>query len=316
MPLQPTTESLYFSKKDANDPRLGESAHGVKAPALSKNLSGWSVLGYADDEGIAMNGGRVGARLAPDLIRKYFYKMTPPHLSCPAFHDFGNLQSEGSLPERHQQAKTLVQDILSTSSQIFTLGGGHDYGYSDAAGFIESLPKSSVKPLILNFDAHLDVRPTEKGFHSGTPFYRLLQEYGSAIDFVEVGIQPQCNSPHHRKWAEERGATILSQQSLERVGMVQALQETVGTNPARPLWISLDMDAFCSKEAPGCSQSFATGLEINPFLAALKYLQSNFSLRGMGIYEVSPPLDQDDRTSKLAALIMYHAVFSQWENES
>ncbi len=55
-----------------------------------------------------------------------------------------------------------------------SLGGGHDYGYGDGAGFIEGhLIAGQRRPLILNFDAHLDVRPIDRGFTSGTPFFRI-----------------------------------------------------------------------------------------------------------------------------------------------
>jgi formiminoglutamase len=321
MPLKSTTESLYFSKKDrAQDPRLGDFAQGAEiSKLLHTNANDWALLGYPDDDGIALNGGRTGAALAPDIIRKHFYKMTPTQLPCPAFYDLGNLQPVQEIKDRHAEAKKYVQEVLSLKRTLFTLGGGHDYGYSDASGFMESVTTNKgEKPLVINFDAHLDVRSTDKGFHSGTPFFRFLQEYKSKMDFIEAGIQPQCNSPYHRKWAQDHGAIILSQHTLERLGIVQALQETIesvsgASTTSRPLWISLDMDAFCSKEAPGCSQSFATGLEVSSFLSALRYLKSNFSLRGMGIYEVSPPLDQDERTSKLAALIMHHTVFDAEE---
>ena len=328
----PVADSFFFSKNDPHDLRLGDLAKPVNLEDLSKLPFGWVLLGYPDDEGIQLNGGRVGARLAPDNIRKYFYRMTPSSFKRselqPAFYDLGNLalspeakeDSSTSLAQKHEVAQTLVKQTLDSQKKIFCLGGGHDYGFPDAAAFVEyNIKKSKQRPLVINFDAHLDVRPTDKGFHSGTPFRRLLTQYSQQIDFVEIGIQPQCNSLTHRQWAERHQAVIIDLAHVEKIGLLPALKKGLkstkspkfsGRSSQRPLWLSIDIDSFCSSEAPGCSQSFAIGLHIEQFLPALRFLEENFDIQGLGLYEVSPPLDQDDRTSKLAALILYHAVFT------
>jgi hypothetical protein len=66
-------------------------------------------------------------------------------------------------------------------------------------------------------------------------------------------------------------------------------------------------------KVPGCSQSWTTGLFTKDFMTSLSWLIANFDVRGLGIYEVSPPLDQDNRTSKLAALIAHKFIFSTLE---
>ncbi len=354
MRMKPTTPSLFFSKNDPKDLRLGDLVLPGEEKNLNSSSASWVLLGYPDDEGIRLNEGRPGAALGPDRIRKFFYKMTPfkiPTKKFPLLIDLGNLIEEGPLAFRHEQALGGAKQIFNSHHRLLTLGGGHDYGFPDSAAFVEfcleKLPHR--RPLVLNFDAHLDVRPPQKGFHSGTPFFRLLDKYSSQIDFVEVGIQPQCNSPQHRKWALDRGAHIIPLSTVEADGLQLALQTVLAplnapnlpasspnspanfpaSSPANseiqspplgvsflekpPLWISLDIDSFNNSEAPGCSQSFATGLKISELIKVIPYLLSCFNLKGLGIYEVSPPLDQDDRTSRLAALILYHFLFPEQE---
>ncbi len=324
MPLNVKTvaDSLFFSKNDPNDPRIGEITQSISLVDLTKTKeNSWTLLGYPDDEGIQVNGGRTGARLAPDTIRNYLYRMTLPALkeskAKPQLFDLGNIEIAGKLEERHAFAQNCVKEILEANKKPITLGGGHDYGFPDAAAFIEyNLKKSSLRPIVMNFDSHLDVRPTNQGFHSGTPFYRLLEKFHEKIDFFEVGIQPQCNSISHKSWAQNHSAMILELFSVEGLDLLSAIQSSLKSDKreifsSRPLWISLDIDVFRNSEAPGCSQSFATGLLLQEVLPVLGYLNSNFDLQGIGIYEVSPTLDQDDRTSKLAALILFHIIFPQ-----
>jgi len=311
-----TDSKLFFSRQDPKDPRLGEWAQAkplTKSSDLqSLSTPSWIVMGYPDDEGIALNGGRVGAKEAPQMIRTSFYKMTPSLLN-PAHKplvDIGNIPTDIPLAERHERGRETIRTALDLGHRTFSLGGGHDYGYADGAGFIDHCLLKNQRPVLINFDAHLDVRPSDKGFHSGTPFYRLLNQYDGKFDFIEVGLQNQCNSHEHLKWAQQKGATTLLLQDLREVGLKESLEAVLGPLQSRPCLLSVDIDAFASTEAPGCSQSWTTGLHLEEFLPALKMIQSSLDVKSLAIYEVSPPLDQDNRTSKLAALILHHTLFN------
>lgn len=312
----PTDPKLFFTRNDVSDPRLGEWVKPLtleNGEGLAQHATpSWTLLGYPDDEGIAMNGGRPGAKEAPHFIRTYFYKMTPSLLNPKVqnFLDLGNVPTELPLAERHERGREIIRAALTQGHRTLSLGGGHDYGYADGAGFIDYCLSQNQRPVVINFDAHLDVRPTDKGFHSGTPFNRLLTQYEGKFDFIEVGLQNQCNSLAHLNWAKSKGAQILLYQDLQEVGLLRGLESLVQSFKGRPCLLSVDIDAFTSSEAPGCSQSWTTGIGVREFLPALKMLQSQMDVRSLAIYEVSPPLDHDHRTSKLAALILHHTVFN------
>jgi formiminoglutamase len=309
-----TPSHLFFSKHDARDPRLGEwaTSHPLRnLEDVRSTQSSWMILGYPDDEGIALNGGRVGAKEAPNHIRSFFYKMTPSLLDPQRKHlmDLGNISLEQTLAERHERARAIIKTALLAGHRTIGLGGGHDYGYADGAGFLDACLEQKKRPVIINFDAHLDVRPTDKGFTSGTPFYRLLTQYENQFDFVEVGLQNQCNSLDHLNWAKSKNAQIVLLEDIRELGLKKTIEPLIETLKGRPCFLSVDIDAFTSAEAPGCSQSWATGLTVREFLPALQLIKSQMDVRSLAIYEVSPPLDQDQQTSKLAALILHHTVF-------
>lgn len=310
--------SLFFSKNDSQDPRLGDLSKSRLYTDIASASEEFALVGYPDDEGISLNGGRAGAKLAPDQIRTSFYKMTPSVFSQRTFGvaDLGNISNTLSLNERHQAAKTVAKTVFQSTKRLLTLGGGHDYGYPDGSAFIESMSahKQKQKPIIFNFDAHLDVRHFDGLAHSGTPFYRLLSEFPGQFDLVEVGIQAQCNSRNHLRWAEDQGAQIVSLEEIQHKGLVEALtpwltpSKSSTSENLRPCFLSVDIDGFQSSEAPGCSQSWTTGIKTIEFLDLMTKLPPSYDLRGMGIYEVSPPLDFDNRTSKLAALLLHHFI--------
>ncbi len=314
MSFAPTRPQLFFSKNDPDDPRLGDHFKTLNLNQGAPDSGDFAILGYPDDEGIKLNGGRVGAADAPKTIRQFLYKLTwplPIKSDGPAYYDLGDLDPIGSLESRHEEALQNMIRLQKKQVQTISFGGGHDYGYSDTAGFVKAHLNSAEKPLVINFDAHLDVRPTQNGFNSGTPFYRLLTELGGQIDFVEIGLQPQCNSKVHREWAIKNNAQLFNLQDVKGEKIFDLFDEPVFKRLTKktPVYVSFDIDCLTSTEASGCSQSWVTGLKTQNCLDFLSRLYQISDTRGLGIYEVSPPLDQDFRTSKTAALLAYFFLF-------
>ena len=341
---------LFFSRGDTSDPRLGDSVkaldvsgdakqfqtalkNALQSPSQAQDAlkgrkelsphqstderpaSSYIIAGYPDDEGIRTNGGRSGAASGPNSVRKYLYKMTPALLrsepTLPLMLDIGNLDLSPSLIDRHSRVQSMVQTALSEGTNWIGLGGGHDYGFPDAAGFIEWARTQNERPLILNFDAHLDVRDPERGLSSGTPFYRMLNAYPD-VDFAEIGIQTQCNSRAHLNWVKSKGARVITQEEILISGetfansVLNLLNEWI-LKP-RPVFLSVDIDGFSSQVAPGCSQSWSTGFLPHEFFSLLAVLLPRLDVKVLGIYEVAPALDHDDHTSKLAAQIIHRVI--------
>lgn len=319
--LRPIKNDLLFSRNDPADPRLGDF---VKIATLEdvrrlNKADRVTITGYPDDAGVKLNGGRVGASLGPSRIRSFLYRMTPPAFledldAATEILDLGDLDSDivTSLADRHALARETALRVLNSGSKFITFGGGHDYGFPDAAAFCEHSLNHGQRPLVINYDAHLDVRPTDRGLTSGTPFFRLLEEF-PAIDFIELGLQGQCNSRQHLKWAQERGALCSFEEArlAEGLTLAETLQRFVGetTLRRRPAFLSIDIDGFSSSVAPGASQSWPTGFQPADFFDSLSWCLSRLDVKSVGIYEVSPPLDVDDRTSRLAALIAHRFMF-------
>ncbi len=319
---------LFFKNQKSHDKRLGEWAKNLDASFFEKATSdiksenrNYIIAGYADDQGIKNNSGRLGARLAPDKIREFFYKMTPPYHYALDFEnpekssysiiDIGSLdEAHGDLEARHEYAQTCANKAFRKNFNWISLGGGHDYGYPDVSAFIKSCDD---RPLVINFDAHLDVRSTEHGINSGTPFFRVLEEFQN-VDLVQIGIQSQCNSNLHYKYSLDHGVKVLNYDDIRQSGESLASYSIrrMGDQiiKRRKCFISVDIDSFSNAYAPGCSQSFATGLHPDEFFQFFSILLQRLDVRGLGIYEVSPPLDIDNRTAKLAALIMHKYIFS------
>jgi formiminoglutamase len=292
-----TDSKLFFSKKDPLDPRLGDLVKVKGEPADV------AILGYPDDEGIGINGGRLGAALGPEEIRQWLYRSTPhPRRALKTFADLGNLEITGDIGSRHETARGFVRKILEKSQQVLALGGGNDYAYADGMAFLDVFGEK--RPLVINIDAHLDVRDLSHGLTSGTPFYRLL-ESGVDFEFVELGAQSQCNSANHWDYVEKKGGRIISMEEMLESGL--PLNEFVvgllgdSLLRRRPAYLSLDIDAMAWPYAIGSSASWPIGFHPHALWSLMQLFMKRLDVRVFGIYEVAPPLDTASGTAKLAA---------------
>ncbi len=292
----------YNFQNHPDDPRMSGKI------MTSADQADYVICGYPDDEGIKLNGGRLGAALAPHEIRKAFYKMTSGALPKSKIFDAGNIDLKLPLEERHRVALTEAEKYYASNKFMISLGGGHDYGYPDTQSFLNAFKKSKLKPVVINFDAHLDVRPLDKGLSSGTPFYRMLTANPKLCHFFEIGIQDQCNSLTHLKWCEDQGGHIVNLEEIRNKGLLAVFKKLLKPYKKNPCFISVDIDSFSSAFAPGCSQSWPTGLTPDDFFAGFDFLFQQLDIKGLGIYEVSPPLDVQPLTSRLAALILYRCL--------
>ena len=101
-------ESVFFSRNDVNDPRLGEIVrhtpdHYDKADIV--------ILGCPQDEGVRRNGGRIGAADAPLAIRKQFYKLTTMNIGKRIF-DLGDVKLANTLEATHDTMTEVVKAVL------------------------------------------------------------------------------------------------------------------------------------------------------------------------------------------------------------
>jgi len=299
----PVDKSLFFSRQDPKDPRLGDLVQ-----TNNREAGGVALVGYPDDEGIRLNGGREGAKDAPDEIRRWLYKMTPhPKRHLKPFRDLGDLESSADLGARHDIAANAAEEILRTGTQLLSLGGGNDWAYADGVAFLKV--HAAAKPLIINIDAHLDVRTVgDRGFNSGTPFYRLL-ESGIEFDFVEFGTQTHCNSKAHWEYVQGKGGRILTMEEYFDSGLtlleytVRELGELILKK--RPCFLAVDIDAFSMPFAAGSSAPSPLGLLPQDFWPVYLMWLQRLDVRVLGLYEVSPPLDIASSTSRWAAQIAH-----------
>jgi formiminoglutamase len=310
------SQEWFYSRGEADDPRLGDVVKAVSLEELQRSRWDWVLVGFPDDRGVVLNQGRPGAGEGPNAIRGAFYRLVPPWHPL-QMADLGNLVMTDSLMEDHSAGRHLVAGALACARRVGVLGGGHDWGFvpidaqaRSGVPFGEQRTHSEGKPRIgfINFDAHLDVRASNVP-HSGTPFWRALETHVRGEDALWFGVQVTSMARVHREYVLAKGGKIFladAEYSETRRSFLREAQSLL--NRCDGVDVSLDMDVFRMAEAPGVSAPQPLGLEAKEVVGLLREILRSPKVRTFGIYETSPPHDPTGITSRLAARCLWESV--------
>tara|TARA_R110002051_G_scaffold28797_2_gene67931 strand:+ start:2823 stop:3809 length:987 start_codon:yes stop_codon:yes gene_type:complete len=269
-------------------------------------------LGYACDEGVKRNQGRIGAQSGPDAIRKQLGKQ-PEHLSeTLSVFDAGNIDCpDGDLKNSQEQLSKIVQKLLGKNSFPILLGGGHDIAYAHYNGIKEHLKSVGGNKTIgiINFDAHFDLRSNENGANSGTPFYQIAEECeaeGTAFRYMCLGVRKDANSKILFETAENREVVFVENEHFSMhylahdLKIIQHFIKEVDV-----IYTTIDLDGFSSAYAPGVSAPSPMGFAPDIVMEVLKIIIDSNKLISLDVAELNPSFDMDHQTAKLAAGLIH-----------
>jgi formiminoglutamase len=297
--------TLFFTRNDPNDPRLGEVVGREESDYESADIV---ILGCPQDEGVTRNHGRPGAAEAPAAIREQFYRLTPLNVTNRIF-DLGDVRIGADLEETHENHTEVVKAVLKARKRLIVLGGGNDISYPDGKAMAETFGTENW--IAINVDSHLDVRIAEQR-NSGTPYRQLLDEkLLRPSNFYEVGYQMHLCSPVYYDYVRSLGVNRISLELLRSRSDVDVeLKESIKLkfvhhSSSLNTFFGFDLDAVRSADAPGTSAPSPLGLRAGELIQLVKYAASLSSTRIIEFSEVNPRFDVDNRTAKLVAIGMH-----------
>lgn len=252
-------------------------------------------LKSSSDHGVIRNGGRNGARFAPQSFLSSFRKWSQDvH-----FKDLSMREEEVANPEEEnqdfheaqsRQAERIHKIIGNAiSSRIVHLGGGHDHIYP----LLKALSLNFKKIIVVNVDAHADTR-TDEEFHSGTPFRQFSENYSGEFILFQVGLHPFANSFSTLSKLSRGEQHILWKNDFSTEKIQEMFQKIQSLMTKETLVVfSLDADAMEASVVPGVSAVNPQGFS----LAELEAIWKNYSDLPLnhpyilGIYELNPLYD-------------------------
>ncbi|MER2012604.1 MAG: formimidoylglutamase [Psychrobacter alimentarius] len=289
------------------------------------------LIGFACDQGVRRNQGRVGAKAAPPLIRQAFaalpvisalqqrFESQLPSLLGDAgdihCHDNDGL-AESTLEQAQLKYADKVSHIIEQGGLPIGLGGGHAIAYGSFLGLWQALEKTNGTTVsthtaptigIINFDAHLDIRQSDVAT-SGTPFRQIaehLDAHEQPFHYCCIGVSRFSNTAALFDRAEQLGVHIISDEDCHQQTW-DSLAEQIDTfiSKVDVLYMTIDMDCLPSSVVPGVSAPAAYGIELSFVERAVKRIMASGKVKVADLAEINPTFDVDNRSCKVAARLL------------
>lgn len=270
---------------------------------------GVALLGFASDEGVRRNQGRVGAFNGPLAIRKALANLAW-HRSGPAYDAGDVVCADGDLESAQERLGHNVCALLDAGHLPIVLGGGHEVAFGSWQGIAAHLG-SAVAPRIgiINFDAHFDLRDPAHAHSSGTPFAQIAEQCaarGWPFAYACLGVSRASNTRALFQRAAELNVLVREDREIREASLAAIgaeLQAFIAGCDA--IYLTIDIDVLPACEAPGVSAPAARGVPLALLEPLLETVRDSGKLRLADLAELNPDYDIDARTAKVAARLIY-----------
>ena len=298
---QPASPALWQGRDDrAESPTALRLFQTISlSPAFTPEIyrEQIALLGFACDEGVKRNQGRMGAAGAPDVLRKALANLAS-HAGHQRLVDLGNIVAQAPDLEGAQQAlRTAVQRCLQADMRTFVLGGGHETAFAHGAGVLDAFPQAKVG--IVNLDAHLDLRYAEQPT-SGTPFRQLAhlcEQQQREFHYACVGVSRAANT--QALWDEAQRLGVIVVEDLHCHTAQTQLAQFVANMDV--IYLTIDLDVLPVWEMPAVSAPAALGVPLATLLGLIEPLCRSGKLQAVDMVEFNPRFDDDGRAARVAA---------------
>lgn len=324
----------WTGRVDLEDGDLGLRWHQQINEATESSTDGIMLLGFACDEGVYRNKGRIGAYSAPQVIRRALANLAWHHNK--ALFDGGDICcDDAELEVAQHQLGDSVEHALTNHNQVIVFGGGHEIAWGSFQGIARHVKKithsnqQKTPPRIgiINFDAHFDLRnPPQKEQvseesseqqlgSSGTPFHQIAQYCKTnewPFNYACLGLSRGSNTQALYKKADQLGVLYFDDTEMTHTNLPiihRGLSNFIEQNDY--LYLTIDIDVFPASTAPGVSAPAVRGASleiIEPLICHIlkaKNQQGNPKLLLADMAEFNPKFDIDNQTARLAARLAW-----------
>jgi len=266
--------------------------------------------------GVPFDGGttyRPGPRFGPRNVRVQSAMIRPwnPVLKVNPFEkwriaDFGDLSINPlSIEDTYRRITEQLGEVLRAGARTACVGGDH----SILLPILRAVHRHFGPVGFIQLDAHGD---TWSGYfgspHShGTPVKYAVEEGliapGGAL---QVGLRGQVYSEDDFAFAREHRIHIITAEEFHRGG-IALLKRHLKKLQQRSVYLTLDIDVVDPAFAPGTGTPQVGGLSSAQILDLVRCLKG-LNLVGCDLVEVSPPYDNGEITSLLAANLLYELL--------
>jgi agmatinase len=269
------------------------------------------VLGVPFDLAV---GFRPGARFAPRALREASLRYALPpegfydlltdrrRLAGVTLADAGDVVVPALEPELMRARTTEAARRVRARVRLpVFLGGDHSVSYPLLRAF-DDVPELHVVQL----DAHLDFTDERNGtrYSNSSPFRRAAEALPNLAHITTLGLRGLRFDAEAVRAARARGHTLVPMREL-----LEDLEGVLGRLPTgKPVYLSVDADAFDPAALPGTSSPEPDGLSYALAAQLIAETVRRNPLVGLDFVELAPNLDPTGRSALLGARLIMETL--------
>ncbi|MEA3029404.1 MAG: formiminoglutamase [Sphingomonadales bacterium] len=204
----------------------------------------------------------------------------------------GVMPADGFLPIRDAVAACTAGHALT-----ILLGGNNAVTRPAAHGL--GLPLGKIG--LITFDAHFDMRDTDRGPMNGNPVRCLLEDGLPGANICQIGLAPFANT---RKMHDDALAAGIGIFDIERVASQSAIWAIEAAlerlSHVEAILVDFDIDVIDRPQCPGAPGARPGGLPAGEFFRAARRIGREPRVRLVDLTEFDPSLDVSDITALTA----------------
>ncbi|WP_048191659.1 agmatinase [Pyrolobus fumarii] len=252
---------------------------------------------------------RPGSRLAPLAIREaslyvsLWSERVERSVALVPVHDAGDAVIEASVRDTLDSVAELVEMLVSRGKRVILVGGEHTITLS----VVKAMVRRARNPLLIVFDAHLDMREVHQGAHlaHSTVTLRAAEQLGGQKVVV---IGARALSERELERAKRLGVRVIRAREFEMSHIQRLAREVENVDW---LHISIDIDALDPIFAPGATTPEPEGLTPTQLYDAIHELAGNARFATLDLTEYTPLYDPTRITAVYAAKAVIEYIAAQ-----
>jgi len=277
---------------------------------VDRGRARFSLIGFPFD---STSSHRSGQRYGPLFVREASMNIESNGYSVDGFIEDVPVYDEGDLAVVHgdpvesvERLSKVVSEVVGEGKRVVVIGGEH----VATIGVIRGLRALGVKPCILAFDAHLDLRFEYLGVkYSHACVMRRALEILGDIQLTYVGVRAYSREELEIA-RSKRNIEIITVRAVETLGLANVVaQVRRSLSKCESIYVTIDMDVYDPSHAPGVGNPEPGGLSARELLPVVAGVIDE-RVVGIDVVEVTPPYDQGGVTSVLAAKTLQEALIA------
>jgi formiminoglutamase len=307
--------SVWTGRVDTADGPQALRWHQMVKPLTPDTLPGIVLVGFACDEGVRRNGGRVGAKDGPKAIRSALANLAWHHYRPVC--DAGDVTChDGKLEEAQGSLSQAVYDAIFARQRPLVLGGGHEAAWGSYRGLVRAVEgiDPNLKIGIINIDSHLDLRADAEP-NSGTPFAQIAgwcREIDRLFWYICLGVSEAANTAA----LFDRAKRFDAQWKLDTELAPWRLDEPIAAilkfiQSVDVVHLGIDLDALPAAIMPAVSAPAPRGVPLESVEAIVAAVLGTGKVAVTDLVELNPTFDIDDRGAKVAARLAW-LIAKRW----